>query len=874
VPERIEAWAGARLVRWVEGVTRHPRATVTLVLIATACLGLYAAMRLGVNTDHKRLISDRLEFQRFWHEYAEHFPTLDDAILVVLEADSAAQTREATAALAERLERQPELFTSVFVPGGDPFFERHGLLYHTVDELDRLVGELAGIQPLLAELARDSSIANLARLMRRGLEQELPPGTSEVTWQNLLEGIQGATLSVYQEPPVSVPWERLLFEGSSFDPDPLRVLIVDPVLDFDRLLPAARAIAAIRASAHELDVGGPGLRVRLTGNPVLNHEEMIGLAWDLGAASVLSMLLVSAVLQLAFRSWRIVRAAAVTLVVGLIWTAAFATAAIGELNVVSVAFAVLFVGLGVDFSIHLGAHYTALRRDGSEHDGALRGAVGRVGGALALCTLTTAIGFYSFLPTDFRGVAELGLVAGTGMFVILFLTLTLFPVLLGRDPALGSAQGWDPVRSLLAPLLGLSRRHPARVVAAAGIVAVAAGLLAPRARFDANVVGMRDPDSESVQAFETLLSRPNATPWSLDVLAPDATTARELAEEIAAVPGVLRAASLADYVPSDQPDKLALLEEASLMLYFPEPSTTRSEPLPVEEQIEAVRELHAVFDFTELDAPPALTRSARGVRAALEHFLERASSEPDPTEALAELETRLLGELPLQLSRLKTALGAGPVTLEDLPPDLVLRMLAPDGTSRVQVLAEADLSEADALHAFVDQVRVITSSVTGIPVHLVEFGRATARSLREALLVAGSAITLLLVALWWRVRDPLRVLAVLTLGAAATAAGMVLLGEPFNFANVIVIPLLLGVGVDSSIHIVERWRSGASESVEATTARAILYSALTTLASFGTLTLSSHRGIASLGAVLVLGMILMTLSSLVVLPALLRLRSG
>jgi hypothetical protein len=368
----------------------------------------------------------------------------------------------------------------------------------------------------------------------------------------------------------------LLFEGSSFDPDPLRVLIVEPVLDFDRLLPAARAIAAIRAAAQGLDPDESALRVRLTGNPVLNHEEMIGLAWDLGAASLLSLLLVSVVLQLAFRSWRIVAAAALTLLVGLVWTAAFAAAAIGELNVVSVAFAVLFVGLGVDFSIHLGAHYTAVRHEGQEHGEALRSAVGRVGGALALCTLTTAIGFYSFLPTDFRGVAELGLVAGSGMFVILFLTFTLFPILLGREPRLGEAGAWDPVRSLLVPLLGLSRRHPARVVAAAGVVALCAGLLAPRARFDANVVGMRDADTESVQAFETLLSRPDATPWSMDVLAPDDTTARELAAQIATLPGVRRAASLADYVPSDQPDKLALLEEASFMLYFP--SRIRSRP--------------------------------------------------------------------------------------------------------------------------------------------------------------------------------------------------------------------------------------------------------------------------------------------------------
>ena len=217
------------------------------------------------------------------------------------------------------------------------------------------------------------------------------------------------------------------------------------------------------------------------------------------------------------------------------------------------------------------------------------------------------------------------------------------------------------------------------MVAIAGVVAVAAAILAPRARFDANVVGMRDPGTESVQAFETLLARPDASPWSMDVLAEDESAARELTEEISAVAGVLRASSLADYVPGDQPDKLALLEEASMMLYFPEEEPEPSETLPVEDQIEAVRELHAVFDFSRLDASPALRRSALGVRAALEHFLARVSTETDPTEALGELEARLLGELPRQLRRLETALDARPVTLENLPPHLVRRMLAPDG---------------------------------------------------------------------------------------------------------------------------------------------------------------------------------------------------
>jgi hopanoid biosynthesis associated RND transporter like protein HpnN len=828
-----------------------------------------------VNADPQALLDADLPFQQLDREFARHFPVLSNALLVVVDGESGVQARSAATELAERLRSRRDRFTEVYVPGSGPFFERNALLYRTPAELEDFSDQLARVQPILAELSVAPNLPTLSRVLGHGLDAAATDPEAAAQLAGVFEHLGRAALSVYAERPLFVSWEGALLAGSSFDPSKRAVLVAHPVLDYTRILAAAPAIEAIRSDAAALGIGPErGLQARITGYPALNYDEMRGLVWDVGLSGVLSFALVLALLYAAFRSLPLVVAAAATLLVGLALTAGFATLAVGSVNLVSIAFAVMFIGLGVDYAIHLGLHYVEERRAGRGHEGAIEAAAAEVGEALLLCTGTTAIGFLAFVPTDYRGVGELGLISAGGMVVILALTLFFLPALLAT---------WCRVGSL--PALPEDRRrafatrwvegHAGLVAATALVVGGAGALLAPRVRFDSNVVEMRNPNTESVRAFNDLLADSDTSPWYIDVLEPSQDAASAAAAKLAGLPEVERVVTLRDYVPSEQEEKRAILADAAFLLEAP-PAVPPAAPPTREENLAALRRLAAALDveWARTSGTP-LARSARLLRGELVPLIEHLETSPDSAEALARFEGLVLGRLPERLAQLRRLLEPEEVTLESLPRELAERMRADDGSARVQVFPSEDLSDDRTLARFVAAVREVEPAATGLPVNIVEFGRATASSLREASLLALAAIALLLLVLWRRPLDVVLVLIPLGLAGATTVGLMVLADMPFNFANVIVLPLLLGIGVDSGIHLVERARHHdlAKEGLaDTTTARAILFSALTTLVSFSNLALSGHRGIASLGVVLSVGMAATLVFTLVALPALLSLR--
>jgi len=472
-------------------------------------------------------------------------------------------------------------------------------------------------------------------------------------------------------------------------------------------------------------------------------------------------------------------------------------------------------------------------------------------------------------------VAELGLISGMGMLVIFAQTLTLFPALVVRligDQAGRYVQPSLPLR--LSPP-GVVSTHPGIVALVGLAVGVLGALQLPWLVFDSNVIKIRDQQTESVQAFNDLLADSVTSPWSANAMAPSLAEAARKADRFGALDVVDLTVTLADYVPSDQDEKIEILADAAMMLDTPKAATVGKAVVPVAEQVDALRQLHAALDAGWLrDATAPLATSARTLRDELGRFLDRAQHEDDPVRALADLERLLLGNFREQLERLQQALEPPRVTLESLPPSLTKRMLAPDGSARIQIFPREDLSDTEQMYHFVDAVRTVDRQTTGVAVNLVELARATGRSLREALLTAFSAIALLLFLLWRRVVDMLLVLLPLCLALVSTGALMVLLGMPVNFVNVVVLPLLLGIGVDSGIHLVHRSHEMRPGEVllATTTARAVFFSAVTTIASFGSLAFSAHQGVASMGTLLVCGMILTLVSNLVVLPALIKLR--
>ena len=863
----VASWLAA----WVAAVGRHPHATLSGVAAVSVASLVAVALAIGVDGDTQNLLDPDLPFQQRDRAFAAAFPTLTESLLVVLDGDSAESVRTAADDLAGVLREEPDLFTRVFLPGAGPFFEKHGLLYRSLDDLEAFADRIAEVQPVIAELSSSPTLPTLTRVIEQGLGAADLGGGGGAQLIDVLDGFGEAAVAVYAEHPISVSWESVLLAGSTLDPTRRVVLVVDPVLDPTTLLTARKPIERIRAAADELGFAERNVELRITGYPALNDEELGGLIWDIGIAGFASFLLVLLILWLALRSRRLVLAAAITLVVGLIWTAGFAALAVGDLNLVSISFAVLFIGLGVDFAIHLGLHYAQSRRSGLEHVEALDDAMRAVGQALALCTLSTAIGFFAFVPTDYRGVGELGLISGAGMLIIFFLTITLFTVLVGlwctKTPLPPAPHAADAEQSAARWLEG----HAGLVIAIAAGLGLASALVAPQVRFDSNVVNMRNPGTESVRTFEDLLEDGDRTPWFVDVVAPDLPTAKKAAARLEPLAEVDRTATLADYVPTDQDEKIGLLEDVAFLLDVPG-RAPEAEPT-VEEQIAALESLDRTLDVDWVAAGASpLARSARLLRQRLDSLLRHLEA-GEPEVALAELDRLLLAKLPERLDALRSALEPGEVTVDDLPDELVRRMRDADGRARIQVFPEEDMRDDRALAGFVAAVRTLEPEATGLPVNIVEFGRATASSLREALGWALALIAALLIALWRRPADVALVLAPLALAGGLIVGVMVATDLPFNFVNVIVLPLLLGIGVDSGIHLVHRTRRPLppGEPLAGTvTGRAVLWSAFTTLTSFSTLTLSAHRGIASLGQLLVLGLAVTLVCMLIVLPALLN----
>ena len=875
----LEDAISVQLCRWVRWVAANARAIAWSGTALTLLLGVHAGLTLGINSDNMSLIPDNLPSAAAHRDFKSLFLTLDSTLIVVVDAETPELARTAGDGMEAALRGRPDLFPEIYVPGGGSFFEDHGLLYRSLDDLDQFAEQMARMQPVMAELEQDPSIAQLAEIVQLALEDLEENDAGVEDWAFVLDRVGEATVDMWSEPWLATSWEDIFLRGSSLDATTRRVIVARPTLDHTNVFAASEALDAIDALARERGfVPERGVRVRVTGNPALNYEEMIGLMWDIGSASLFCFALVAVIVWVAVRSVRVMVAVIATLLAGLLWTSSYAALSVGHLNLISISFAVLFIGLGVDFGIHLGMSYASHRRVGRDHEEALEHAMSNIGGSLVLCGLTTAIGFFVFVPTDYRGIAELGLIATGGMVVIVFLFVTLFPALLSswlRDEGIGPDSPdvhfrfhwWAPFE-----------RYPTAVRLGA-LLAFAGGVaLLPGSRFDPNVVNMRDEETVSVRTFNDLLAEPETSPWYINVLAADLAAAQASAEGLRELPSVGRVITLADYVPADQDEKLEVLEDVAFMLDVPlslHEDREGSQKSP-QEQIEAIRALYAFFGEPWMqERSPVLRASIAQLRAHLGDFLTRVEREGNEEEALETLEQVLFANLPDQIARLKRAVSPSPVTRESLPEELVARMLADDGRARVQAFPTEHLRDFSYMDRFVREVQTVEPGATSVIVNLVEFGDVTVSSFTQALVSAAGVIMLLLFAIWRSPVDVLLAMTPLFLSAVLTGASMVVMQLPFDFSNVIVIPLLFGIGVDSGIHLVHRWKARIPEDeglLGTTTARAVFYSALTTTASFGTLAFSGHNGMSILGRMLTAGMIFTVVCNLVVLPALLSLR--
>ncbi|MGE0748211.1 MAG: MMPL family transporter [Rhodospirillales bacterium] len=853
-------FAGA-CAAWVGWASRLAWPVLLLSVAVTAALLAYTAAHLRINTDSSSALSKDLPFRQHYIAYKEAFPWAAAPLVVVIDGASADAAAEAADTLAAAMAARRDAFAGVLNPAGDPFLQRNGLLYLDEAKLESLADRLAAAQPLLATLARDPSLRGLFEVLGLAVD-DLATGSPGGDAAQLAPAL-AAIGDVLDGRAAAVSWRELMMGADARD-GRRRFVLAMPRLDYASLKPAQTAMAAVREAAAALGLTPEnGVRVRLTGAAALDTEELQSVQTGASRASFLSLGLVTLLLAVGLRSWRLSVSVLVTLVIGLAWTAGFAAVAIGELNLLSVAFAVLFIGLGVDFGIHYALRYREAVEGGLAQDAALRTAGGAVGGSLVLAAVAASIAFLSFVPTPYRGVAELGIISAAGMAIAVVLSLTLLPALCRLLPY-PSPPTPEPPPSAGA-LSGWILRHR-RAIAGAGIaIAAAAALLVPQLRFDYDPLDLKDPTRESVSTLRELVSDPHTPRYTISVVAPDLAAADALATRLKDLSTVGRTITASNLVPQGQEEKRAAIDQVALLL-GPALDGESPEPAPDDAARAAALRAFAGKVAVLLDGGyrGPLAPALAGLRAGIERALAGGTD-------LAALERRLVGSLPRQLETLRQALDPTEVRLDNLPDVLRAQYLAADGRARVEVVPKEPIAGNDtAFRAFVADVQSVAPDATDSPVVVLAAGDAVLNAFVVASLIAIVVITALLFVLLRRAWDVCMVLVPVVLAALTTIGFTVVADLAFNFANVIVLPLLIGLGVASGIHLVARARYGGSAALLATsTPRAVMYSALTTVASFGSLAVSSHRGTASLGELLTVSITLTLIYALIVLPALL-----
>ena len=853
----------ARLVaRLAEFSATHAVALLLLAVLAAGASAAHVARHFAIDTDSVKLISSDLEWRKREIAFDAAFPQRVDLLLVVVEGPSPELTELASATLAEALASKPELFRSVRRPDGSAYFRRNAFLFLDTAEVQQTTEQIVAAQPFLGPLAADPSLRGIVEGLDLALTGVLQGEAKLAQLSAPLEQIGATTEAVLAKRFASLSWRSLLTGQPSLPRELRRFILTQPKLDYSALEPGAAASDFVRAKAKELGLTAErGIRVRLSGPVALADEEFATVAENMGLNTSITLLVVVLLLWLALHSARLIIAILATLFVGLAITAALGLLAVGVLNLISVAFAVLSVGLGIDFGIQFAVRYRAERFEQRNLYRAIKGAGAGVGRPLAIAAASTAAGFFALLPTDFRGMSELGLIAGVGMLVAFILSVTLLPALIAllAPPGEEAEVGLRPLRGADE----LVARYRSGILAGATALALFCLAVLPKLSFDFNPMNLRAASTESMAVMLDLFHDRDSNPNTIDIIRPSLEEANALAEKLGSLPEVDRALTLASFVPEGQEEKLALIADAALLL-GPTLDPIDPRPEPTDEELVAALK-KAAGHLAEAGEKAGGEDGQKAKRLAVA-FATLAEASADRRAALS---AATVPGLKTMLGLLRDALSAEPVTQAGLPPDLVSDWVTADGRARIEVSPKGDANDNAVLRRFTDAVRAQAPDASGAPIGILESGRTIVRAFIIAAVLAVVSITLILALVLRRAGDVLRTLAPLLLAALLTLGVCAAAGWPLNFANIIALPLLFGIGVAFNIYYVMAWRAGSADLLGSSLTRAVLFSALTTGTAFGSLWLSSHPGTASMGRLLAVSLGAVLFTALLFLPALL-----
>ena len=899
-------WKASLLRALTARVLRQPRMVVVGALALAVLSVLYTIGNLQFKTDRSDLVSAASYQQRLTRELYREFGDRDGFVVVIANRDRA-ESLAFLAALVRRIQDDSRYFEEIFYRIDPKAFARHALLYLDHEDLATLREKLQEHRGFVEGLAGSPDLATFFRLVNQrvtsGLVGELFTGFLEDPKDKTLEaepvdlGFLTATLrqmNAWLDGSRSYvsPWDAF-FTNKRWKASPdgylwtekerFLLLMATPRESDQSFNRVEEPLRRLRAAIAAVKAEHPRVAVGVTGKAALETDEMTAAMRDMTLATVISLVALGLLLVLFLRGISRPILGVATLGIALCWTFGAATLLVGHLNLLSVVFAPLLLGLGIDYGIHVFARYEEERGRGRSVRVALERVLPAVGPGIMNAAFTAAAAFLALTLTDFRGLRELGLIAGLGILLALVASLVVLPALvmlkerawIDPAPAGPGLFGEEP-----RPFVAFAYRRPALVVAAGiGVAALSLGALRG-VGFDLNPLHLQTAGAESVVWELKLLGASDRSTAAAEIVARSLDEVRLKTAALQALPTVSRAESILTFLPEDQERKLTLLRSLQPVLRGLDIDPGAGTPADMDALAEVLDRIR--FKMVEgpdnaREADPTARQRAE-VRAAVDAFHAKAVAlGPEAVQArLGAFEHALFLDLADKIHTLRANLMGGPMTADDLPEPLRKRYIGQNGRYLIRAYPEEDIWDPEPLSRFVAQLRSVDPDVVGEPVSMHVYIEAFRRAYEQAAVYALVVIFVLVLIDFRAFGQALLALTPVFVGASWTVGLMWIFGVQFNLANVIFLPLIVGAGVENGIMILHRWREDGPvfRGIPTSTGKGVALASLSTTVGFGSLMISGHRGVYSLGLLLTLGTLCVLVASLTVLPAVLRLLAG
>jgi uncharacterized protein len=874
-------------------VVRFPRATLAIAgALALAC-AVYSALGLGFRTSRLDLLNPKSSYNQLWLRYVEEFGDDDDAV-VVLQASSPDKLLPAIDRLQQTVSTRPQYFRSVLARVDSAKLRSKGLYYLSHDDLAALRGFIAPLEPVLAgewsaikptnlvlqsanawrQAAEDPS-TNAAAIMQEhlvrvvgGIAAALDTGEYRSPWPAMPRPAIGdfdtfgeptAASNNAAQPSIEPAPQYLLAEEGRLGFVLLKLNLESQGGQFDR---GSKAIDELRRLIRETAAVHPDVKIGLTGLPIMENDEMRESASAMWQANLLSLVGVSLVVIACFGGIRHPLLAAAAFMLAMAWSFGYTTLVVGHLNILSAAFGAILIGIGMDFGIHYVARYVDLRNGGLDGGAALVGASRSVGPGIVTGGVTTAIAFFTVALTDFTGVVELGVISGGGVLLCIVAAMFVLPAmvrLVDRKPQFDHVPQPLPVDRWLAPL----SKMPGTVFLGSLAVTAIVALGCYKLRYDHNLLNLQPAGLESVAIEKQLLAECDQSVWYAVSLCSSRAELVKKQRLLEKMPSVQRTEEIMTMLP----DRIEAKQPIIADIHHRLASLPRELPLlPVDQPVDLDRAL------AQCEAMLAISPQTISTVQLVQHARQLLAA-MDPRQAMAritEYQQRSTGELLTRLSLLSASANPEAPSFKDFPQPLVDRFIGRTGKHQLRIYGHGSLWDMAALDKFVGDVKRVDPQATGKPLQTYYASRQMQRSYIHAACYALIAITIAILLDFGSLRDSLLALLPMALGVVQMFGLMGLFDIPLNAANMIVLPLLLGIGLDTGVHMVHDFRTQKGRyRVSSSTAVAVLITALTTTVGFGALMIAGHRGLQSLGRVMTIGATCCLCTSLVTLPALL-----